>query len=79
MSNYTEIFDSMIFTLSQFAQSEKPLCAKEVAHRLDIGLRTAQRIMKSLYESGWLDSTRSGKSKLYFATDKTKQLFGVQG
>lgn len=76
MSNYTEIFDSMIFVLSQFTQSDKPLGVKEIEYRLGISKRTAQRITKALNESGWLDFKKAGCSKLYFATDKAKQLFG---
>lgn len=76
MSNYTEIFDSMIFTLSQFAQSDKPLGVKEIEYRLGVSRRKAQRVTKELSESGWLDFEKAGRSKLYFATDKAKQLFG---
>lgn len=77
MSTYTEIFDTMIFTLSQFAQSEKALNAKEIQHLLDVSQRTAQRLCKMLSESGWLECKKVGSAKLYSATDKTKQLFKV--
>ncbi|MDR3027282.1 MAG: hypothetical protein LBV35_02360 [Acinetobacter sp.] len=77
MSNYTEIFDTMIFTLSQFAQSEKALNSKEIQHLLGVSQRTAQRITKSLAESGWLDSKKVGCANLYVATDKAKKLFKV--
>ncbi len=72
-----EVFDNMLFTINQFAKSSKPLCTKEIAYRLDIHLRTAQRISKALCEAGWIDFETNGTSKLYFATDKAKQLFGV--
>lgn len=76
MSTHTEIFDKMIYVLSQFAQSDKALNTDEVAYRLDMSRRTAQRITKSLTESGWLGFKKVGCSKLYFANDKTKELFG---
>ena len=77
MSNYTEIFDTMIFTLSQFVKSEKALNSKEIQQLLGVSQRTAQRITKSLAESGWLESKKVGCANLYFATDKSKQMFGV--
>lgn len=77
VSNYTEIFDTMIFILSQFVQSGKGLNSKEIQHLLGVSQRTAQRISKSLAESGWLESKKVGCANLYFATDKTKQMFGV--
>lgn len=76
MSRHTEIFDNMIYVLSQFAQSDKALNTDEVAYRLDMSRRTAQRLTKSLTESGWLGFKKVGCSKLYFANDKTKELFG---
>ncbi len=76
MSTHTEIFDNMIYVLSQFAQSEKALNTDEVAYRLDMSRRTAQRLTKALTESGWLGFKKVGCSKLYFANDKTKDLFG---
>ncbi|WP_151707678.1 helix-turn-helix domain-containing protein [Acinetobacter junii] len=76
MSTHTEIFDNMIYVLSQFAQSDKALNTDEVAYRLDMSRRTAQRLTKSLTESGWLGFKKVGCSKLYFANDKTKELFG---
>ena len=76
MSTHTEIFDKMIYVLSQFAQSEKALNTDEVAYRLDMSRRTAQRLTKALTESGWLGFKKVGSSKLYFANDKTKELFG---
>lgn len=79
MSNYTEIFDTMIFTLSQFAKSEKALNSKEFQYLLGVSQRTAQRITKALAQSGWLESKKIGCANLYVATDKTKQLFGVKG
>ena len=75
MSTQTEIFDNMIYVLSQFAQSEKALNTDEVAYRLDMSRRTAQRLTKALTESGWLGFKKVGCSKLYFANDKTKELF----
>lgn len=77
MSTYTEIFDTMIFTLNQFVKSNKPLGTKEIGHQLGVSHRTAQRITKALEESGWLDFEMDGCSKLYFASEKAKQLFGV--
>lgn len=77
MSTYTEIFDKMIFTLSQFVQSGKALNTKEIQYLLDVSQRTAQRICKELSESGWLECKKVGSAKLYFATEKSKQLFGV--
>lgn len=76
MSTHTEIFDNMIYVLSQFAQSEKALNTDEVAYRLDMSRRAAQRLTKALTESGWLGFKKVGCSKLYFANDKTKELFG---
>ena len=76
MSTHTEIFDNMIYVLSQFAQSHKALNTHEVASQLNINLRTAQRITKSLNELGWLEFKRVGRSNLYFASEKTKKLFG---
>ena len=76
MSTHTEIFDNMIYVLSQFAQSEKALNTDEVAYRLDMSRRTAQRLTKALTESGWLGFKKVGCSKLYFASEKTKKLFG---
>ena len=76
MSTHTEIFDNMIYVLSQFAQSHKALNTHEVASQLNINLRTAQRITKSLNELGWLGFKRVGRSNLYFANEKTKKLFG---
>ena len=75
MSTQTEIFDNMIYVLSQFAQSEKALNTDEVAYRLDMSRRTAQRLTKALTEAGWLGFKKVGCSKLYFANDKTKELF----
>lgn len=77
MSTYTEIFDMMIFTLSQFAQSGKALNTKEIQNLLDVSQRTAQRICKELNESGWLEYRKVGREKLYSASVKTKQLFKV--
>lgn len=79
MSNYTEIFDTMIYTLSQFVQSDKALNSDEVKQLLGVSKRTAQRISKSLAESDWLESKKIGQSNLYIATEKAKQLFGAQG
>lgn len=76
MSTHTEIFDNMIYVLSQFAQSEKALNTDEVAYRLDMSRRAAQRLTKALTESGWFGFKKVGCSKLYFANDKTKELFG---
>lgn len=76
MSTYTEIFDSMVFVLSQFAQSKKALNTDEIIYRLGMSRRTVQRITKSLKESGWLDYKKVGRNHLYFATEKTMQLFG---
>ena len=59
MSTHTEIFDNMIYVLSQFAQSEKALNTDEVAYRLDMSRRTAQRLTKALTESGWLGFKKS--------------------
>ncbi len=79
MSTHTEIFNNMIHVLSQFAQSDKALNTEEIAYQLSMSKRTAQRITKSLTESGWLGFKRVGCSKLYFANEKTKNLFrGVQ-
>ena len=75
MNTHTEIFDNMIYVLSQFAQSEKALNTDEVAYRLDMSRRTAKRLTKALTESGWLGFKKVGRSKLYFANDKTKELF----
>lgn len=77
MSTYTEIFDMMIFTLSQFAQSGKALNTKEIQNLLDVSQRTAQRICKELNESGWLEYRKVGREKLYSASAKTKELFKV--
>ncbi|QOW45521.1 MULTISPECIES: winged helix-turn-helix domain-containing protein [Acinetobacter] len=77
MSTYTEIFDMMIFTLSQFAQSGKALNTKEIQNLLDVSQRTAQRICKELNESGWLEYRKVGREKLYSASVKTKELFKV--
>lgn len=63
MSTYTEIFDMMIFTLSQFAQSGKALNTKEIQNLLDVSQRTAQRICKELNESGWLEYRKVGREK----------------
>ena len=76
MSTHTEIFNNMIYVLSQFAQSDKALNTDEVACRLDMSRRTAQRLTRALAESGWLGFKKVGRSKLYFANDKTKKLFG---
>lgn len=76
MSTHTEIFNNMIYVLSQFAQSDKALNTDEVAYRLDMSRRTAQRLTKALTESGWLGFKKVRCSKLYFANDKTKELFG---
>ena len=78
MSSYTEIFDTMIFTLSQFVQSGKALNTDEIQHLLGVSKRTAQRIPKSLTESGWLECRRVGRVNLFSATDKARQLFGVK-
>ena len=76
MSTYAKIFDNMVYVLSQFAQSHKALNTHEVASQLNINLRTAQRLTRALAESGWLGFKKVGRSKLYFANDKTKKLFG---
>ena len=76
MSTYAKIFDNMIYVLSQFAQSDKALNTEEIAYRLSMSQRTAQRITKSLNELGWLEFKSVNKSKLYFASEKTKKLFG---
>ena len=76
MSTHTKIFDNMIYVLSQFSQSDKALNTEEIAYRLSISQRTAQRITKSLNELGWLEFKSVNKSKLYFASEKTKKLFG---
>ena len=76
MSTHTEIFDNMVYVLSQFAQSDKALNTEEIAYRLSMSQRTAQRITKSLNELGWLEFKSVNKSKLYFASEKTKKLFG---
>lgn len=78
VSNHLEIFDNMLFALNQFAKSQKSLCTKEIAHRLNIHIRTSQRITKALREAGWLDFELRGSTKLYFATEKAKRLFGDQ-
>lgn len=77
MSTYVEIFDTLIFALNQFVKSEKALNSDEVKDLLGVSKRTAQRISKSLAESGWLEAKRVGHENLYFATDKAKQLFKV--
>ena len=77
MSNYITVFENMLFALRQFAESDKALNTKEIQYRLGVGKRTAQRMTKELHESGWLGFKKVGNSKLYFATDKAKQLFGV--
>ena len=77
MSNYINIFENTLFALKQFVESDKALNIKEIEYRLSVGKRTAQRMTKELHESGWLEFRKVGKSKLYFATDKAKQLFGV--
>jgi len=77
MSGYVNIFDSMIFVLSQFVQSDKALNTKEIQYRLGFSLRTSQRITKDLAESGWLDVKTIGSQKLYSASDKAKKLFMV--
>nr|WP_252727927.1 helix-turn-helix domain-containing protein [Acinetobacter sp. Ac_5812] len=66
----------MVFVLSQFAQSNKALNTDEIIYRLGMSRRTVQRITKALKESGWLDYKKVGRNHLYFATDKTMQLFG---
>ena len=76
MSTHTKIFDNMVYVLSQFSQSHKALNTHEVASQLNINLRTAQRITKSLNELGWLEFKSVNKSKLYFASEKTKKFFG---
>ena len=76
MSTYAKIFDNMIYVLSQFAQSDKALNTEEIAYRLSMSQRTAQRITKSLTELGWLEFKSVNKSKLYFASEKTKKFFG---
>ncbi|NHB57002.1 hypothetical protein G9F32_03005 [Acinetobacter sp. 194] len=76
--SHIQILDNMIFVLNQFAKSPEPLCTKEIAYRLEVRLRTAQRINKALCEAGWLDFKVNRTTKLYFATDKAKQLFGVK-
>ena len=76
MSTYAKIFDNMVYVLSQFAQSDKALNTEEIAYRLSMSQRTAQRITKSLNELGWLEFKRVGRSNLYFANEKTKKLFG---
>ncbi len=76
MSNYVEIFDNIIFVLSQFAETDKALNTEEVELKLGVSKRTAQRLCKSLSESGWLYFKRVGHDKLYFASGKTKRLFG---
>ena len=75
MSTYAKIFDNMVYVLSQFAQ-DKALNTEEIAYRLSMSQRTAQRITKSLNELGWLEFKRVGRSNLYFANEKTKKLFG---
>ena len=77
MSSYINVFENMLFALRQFVESEKALNTDEIAYRLSVSSRTAQRMAKELNESGWLEFKRVGKSKLYFATEKAKQLFGV--
>lgn len=77
MSNYMNIFENILFTLRQFVESDKALNTEEIAYRLSVSNRTAQRMTKELHESGWLEFKKFGGSKLYFATDKAKQLFGV--
>ena len=76
MSSYTEIFDDMIYVLSQFAQTDKALNSAEIECRLGCSRRTAQRLTKALSESGWLYFKKIGCDKLYFATEKTKRMFG---
>ena len=76
MSTHTEIFDNMVYVLSQFAQSDKALNTEEIAYRLSMSRRTAQRVTKSLTELGWLEFKSVNKSKLYFASEKTKKFFG---
>ena len=76
MSTYAKIFDNMVYVLSQFAQSDKALNTEEIAYRLSISQRTAQRVTKSLTELGWLEFKSVNKSKLYFSSEKTKKLFG---
>lgn len=77
MSSYINVFENMLFALRQFVESEKALNTDEIAYRLSVSSRTAQRMAKELNESGWLEFKRVRKSKLYFATEKAKQLFGV--
>lgn len=77
MSTYIEIFDNIIFVLNQFVKSGKALNSVEVKDLLGVSQRTAQRISKSLAESGWLEAKRVGRENLYFATDKAKRLFEV--
>lgn len=77
MSSYVNIFDTMIFVLSQFVHSEKALNTKEIQYRLGMSLRSTQRITKDLAESGWLDVKTIGRDKLYSASDKAKKLFTV--
>lgn len=76
MSNHVEIFDNIVFVLSQFAETDKALNSAEVERRLGVSKRTAQRLCKSLHESGWLYFKKHGCDKLYFASEKTKKLFG---
>ena len=76
MSTYAKIFDNMVYVLSQFAQSDKALNTEEVAYRLSMSQRTAQRVTKSLTQSGWLGFKRVGRSNLYKKKKKTKKLFG---
>jgi len=77
MSSYINVFENMLFALRQFVESEKALNTDEIAYKLSVSSRTAQRMAKELSESGWLEFKRVGKCKLYFATEKAKQLFGV--
>lgn len=77
MSNYVTIFEDVLYVLRQFIESKEALSNKEIGYRLGVGGRTAQRMTKSLQEGGWLDFKKDGNHKIYFATDKAKQLLGV--
>ena len=77
MSNHINIFEDVLYALRQFVESDKALNTKEIGYRLNVSHRTAQRISKSLHESGWLDCKEINRNRLYLPADKAKQLFGV--
>ena len=74
------IFDRMMQVL-QIIRDNKMVITSDLVSVFGMSKRTAQRYMLQLEQLGYVRSLPSefGYEKRYFLTDKTKQLFGVNG